>query len=151
MRHPTAHRLFGMPRGPGFSEVLKGEADPLDVVQPTPVARLSLIPAGEFSLAAVQSLGHEVQNALFEKLKQHFDVIVLDTCPVLPVADTLHLAQHVDGVIFSMLRRVSQMPKVSAALHRLRQVGTPVLGAIVNGTDEDVYGSRYYAEAPAQV
>ena len=57
---------------------------------------------------------------------------------------SIALGSYADGVIVSILRNVSRMPKVSAALHRLKMMRVPILGAVVSGSDEDVYSSRYH-------
>jgi succinoglycan biosynthesis transport protein ExoP len=145
MRNPTAHRLFTLPPSPGLSEVLT-EQEPLEgAIRPTTIGGLWVLPAGSGGPAAFERLSSPSMANLFSHLRQGFDFIVVDSCPVLPVADSLHLAQHADGVIFSVLRRVSRLPKLSAALYRVRMIGAPVLGAVVNGTDEDVYSHGYYA------
>jgi Mrp family chromosome partitioning ATPase len=76
---------------------------------------------------------------IFDEIRPQFDFIIVDSSPVLPVADSLVLAQHVDGVLFSLLREVSRMHKVYAAYQRLAMLGVPMLGAVVNGTLEDAY------------
>jgi hypothetical protein len=61
------------------------------------------------------------------------------------VADTVQIGPHVDGVIFSVLRKVSRLPRVHTARQRLADLGIPVLGAVILGTEEEIggYGYRY--------
>jgi polysaccharide biosynthesis transport protein len=63
----------------------------------------------------------------------------VDSAPVLPVADTLLLGQHVDAALFSILRDVSQLPKIHAARERLTALGVPILGAVLSGTNVDTH------------
>ena len=63
-----------------------------------------------------------------------YDFILLDCCPVLPVADALVLGRLVDGVLLSVRPGLSQFPHVAAACERLAGLNIPVLGAVVNGT-----------------
>ena len=63
----------------------------------------------------------------------------VDSCPVLPVADALLIAQHVDGVVFSVMQDVSQLPKVMTASLKLHQLNIPLVGAVVNGIKQEVY------------
>jgi capsular exopolysaccharide synthesis family protein len=144
LRNPTVHRIFALPRGPGLSDILNGASV---AAQPTAVSGLYVIPSGDLDLSAVLSIARDDAGKLFERLKQEFDFVIVDSSPVLAVAGTLHIAQHVDGVILSILRNVSRMPKVSAAIARLEMVGASILGAVVNGSDEDVYSSRYHTPA----
>ena len=55
---------------------------------------------------------HDAGRDLQPRLRGQFDFIIVDSCPVLPVADALLIGQHVDGVLFSIMQDVSQLPKV---------------------------------------
>lgn len=149
LRHPAAHKLFDLPLEPGFSEVLRGEATAGDCIKPTPLSRLWMMPAGNWDAHAVQALAQEGVGQLIAQLKEQYDFIVVDSCPVLPVADSLLLAQHVDGVIFSVLRDVSRLPAVQQAQQRLQGLGVRTLGAVVIGTQDDLQNLsfRYAVQA----
>jgi Mrp family chromosome partitioning ATPase len=69
-----------------------------------------------------------------EGAREVYDFVLLDCCPVLPVADALALGRLVDGVLLSVRPGVSQFPHVAAACERLAELNIPVLGAVVNGT-----------------
>jgi capsular exopolysaccharide synthesis family protein len=140
LRTPSLHQLFELPVQPGFSEVLLGEVELADAIQPTTLDGLSLIAAGQWDREVMQALARNGLAGIFEKLREEFDFVVIDSHPVLPAADSLLLGQQVDGVILSVLREVSQMPRVYAAAERLTSLGIRVLGAVVNGTDpEEVF------------
>ena len=66
-----------------------------------------------------------------------FDYVVIDSGPILKVADSLLVGQHVDAAIISVLRDSSKVPNVYEACERLRSVGITVLGAVVNGVNDD--------------
>lgn len=152
LRNPSMNRLFDLPLTPGVSEVLINEIDVSDAVQPTTVPNLWVVPAGQCSNRVIACLaqGHPIE-ALFNRLRGQFDFIVVDTCPVLPVADALLIGMHVDGVVFSILQDISQLPKVLNASERLAQLNIPLLGAVVNGikTDVHAYGYNYVKQLPA--
>jgi succinoglycan biosynthesis transport protein ExoP len=143
LRKPAMHKLFDLPLEPGLSEVLRGEVHLSDAVRPTRLSRLWLIAAGIWDAHATQALAQENVQALFEDLRGQFDFIVIDSSPVLPVADTLLIGQHVDGVVFSILRDQSRLPRVYAAYQRLAMLGVRMLGAVVHGARGDSYGSEY--------
>jgi capsular exopolysaccharide synthesis family protein len=143
LRNPAAHHLFDLPLEPGLSEVLRGEVTLADAIRPTPLSRLWLMPAGNCDSHAVQALAQEGVKAQFAQLKQQYDFIIVDSCPVLPVADSLLLGQHVDAVVFSILRDVSRMPAVNAAQKRLSALGIRTLGAVVIGASGDAGSTRY--------
>src|SRR5262249_19723164 len=119
LRSPKANRLFDVPLEPGLCEVLRGEADLSEAIQPTSAANVYLLPAGRCDDVALQALAHNDLSELFAELKQQYDFLVIDSAPVLPVADSLLVSQHVDAIVFSILNEVSRMPEVQAAHERL--------------------------------
>jgi capsular exopolysaccharide synthesis family protein len=138
LRSPAAHKLMEVPCEPGLSEVLRGEVTADDAIRPTPVSRLSILPAGHWDNPAIQALAQDNVATLFEQLKSQYDFIIVDSSPVLPVADTLLLGQHMDGVLFSILRDVSRAPEVYAAQQRLAPLGIRTLGAVVIAMSNDL-------------
>jgi capsular exopolysaccharide synthesis family protein len=135
LRNPSAHTLFEVSPAPGLSELLRGgdEVTPAAAVHATPNEGLHLMPAGECDDRVLQSLARDDVGHLFRQLKGDYDFVVVDTAPVLPVADSLLLSQHVDAVLFSVLNGVSRVPKVYEASSRLTALGARVLGAVVMG------------------
>jgi succinoglycan biosynthesis transport protein ExoP len=145
LRNPSAHRLFELPREPGLSEVLRGEATAADAIRSTSLSRLWMMPAGHGDAHAVQALAQDNVRTLLEQLKQQYDFIVIDSAPILPVNDTLLLAQNVDSVVFSVMRDVSRAPQIQEARRRLDNVGARTIGAVVLGVQNE-YGSEAYGE-----
>jgi capsular exopolysaccharide synthesis family protein len=143
LRSPAAHRLFELPADPGMSELLRGEVEFADVIRATPANNLWLIPAGQCDAQTLQNLAQDGMGSALAHLKEQFDFIVVDSSPVLPVADALLIGQHVDVVIFSLLRDVSRIPNVYAAYQRLSSLGIRMLGAVVNGVSRGAYGYSY--------
>jgi succinoglycan biosynthesis transport protein ExoP len=143
LRHPASHALFQLPPEPGLSEVLRNEVQVADAIRATPLSRLWVLPAGAWDDHAIQALAQDDVRTLIEELKQQYDFIVIDSPPVLPVADSLLLGQHVDGVLFSILRDVSRAPAVYAAQQKLQPLGIRILGAVMVGDNADVGRGRY--------
>jgi capsular exopolysaccharide synthesis family protein len=143
LRNPAAHRLFDAPKTPGICELLRGEVEVSDAILHTPVQGLWMIPGGQCDGQAIQALARDGFQDISERLRPDFDFIIVDSAPVLPVADSLLIAPYVDAVIFSIMNDVSQLHKVYAAQQRLEILGVRLLGAVVNGTVEESYGSNY--------
>jgi succinoglycan biosynthesis transport protein ExoP len=150
IRCPSCHTLFNMPLGPGFCEVLRGQAGLDEVIRPTSAANLFLLSAGQRDRQAVEALGLDQTGQWFERIRERFDFVIIDSCPVLPVNDALLLGQHSDAVLFSVMQGVSRLPQVQAAVQKISVCGGRILGAVVNGTVATVlgYGSRYLESAP---
>jgi Mrp family chromosome partitioning ATPase len=83
-------------------------------------------------------------------LRKEYDFILVDSSPVLLVADTLLFAQIVDAVIFSVLCEVSRLPSIYTATQRIAALGIRTLGAIVNGVAGEPYVSSYAYPARTQ-
>jgi polysaccharide biosynthesis transport protein len=144
LRNPSMHTLFDTALSPGFAEVLCQEIDVSDVVQPTSVPNLWIVPAGLWSNQVIAALAQgDTLKTLFTRLRSQFDFVMMDTGPILPVAEALLFGQHVDGVVFSILQDISQLPKVQNALEKLMALNIPLLGAVVNGITPDVHAYGY--------
>jgi len=139
LRKPAVHLMFNLERGPGFSELLRGEVSQAEAIRPIQVDALSVITAGRCDATAIQALAQGGAGAIFQQLRSRYEFIIVDTAPALPVADSLLIGEHVDAVVFSILCNISRTPRVFAAYQRLGMVGIPILGAVVNGAREDVY------------
>lgn len=133
IRSPSLHELFDMPADPGLCEVLRAEIELDDAIRPTRLPGLWLLPGGRCDGEAVQALAKDAIGGVLDGLRPEFDFIILDSAPVLTVADSLSIGQHVDATIVSVLKDISQGPKVFDAVERLRGVGINVMGAVVNG------------------
>src|SRR5262249_8505676 len=144
LRSPSIHRLFDLPVAPGLSELLRGEVGLAEVIGATAVEGLSVLTGGRCDRQAVRVLAQGRLDAHLAQIKQQFDFVIVDSSPILPVADTVLLAQSVDAVLFSIFRDVSRKTKVFAALQRLAALGVPVLGAVVTGSHGGLYGNDYY-------
>jgi Mrp family chromosome partitioning ATPase len=92
----------------------------------------------------------EMRNIL-EELRGQYDLVLVDCCPVLPVADALLIGKRVDGVLLSVRPRLSTLPQVHAACERLSTLRIPVLGAVVNGVRARMssYEYKYLLESNA--
>jgi capsular exopolysaccharide synthesis family protein len=143
LRNPSLHRLLDLPLTAGLSELLREQASTEEAVRQTQLPGLSFLPAGWWDMAALQSLARERGPALLRSLQEQFDFVIVDSAPLLPVADSLLIAQHVDGVLLSLLRDVSRGDAVLAAQERLEMLGVRLLGAVVNGVAGDVRSTNY--------
>jgi polysaccharide biosynthesis transport protein len=146
LRKPSIHRLYDVPATPGFSEFLRGEVGADEVVRATTTDGPDLITAGACDAPALRALAQAASGAIFDVFHSTHDIIVLDTSPVLPVADALLVGRHVDAAVYSILSDVSRFPWTLAALGRLRSLHIRILGAVVTGTRSQIYGHYYNSE-----
>jgi succinoglycan biosynthesis transport protein ExoP len=151
LRNPGAHNQLNMSLAPGLSDALRGEAAVETVVRPTAVDKLSLLSAGQCDRHALRVLSQGGMGPIIERLKSDYEFIVIDVCPVLPVADALLIGQHTDAAILSVLRGVSRLPAVHEAQQRLASLDIPLLGVVVLGEAVNTYGvERYLTHLPKE-
>jgi capsular exopolysaccharide synthesis family protein len=144
LRRPSVHKVFNLALGRGFSELLRGEADLATVANVGPLDCLHVVTAGQSDSAAIQNLAREHVSDVLQRIDSSYEFVIVDSAPVLPVADAQLIGQHVDGVVLSVMREVSRLPAVYAAYERLSLLRVRILGAVVNGVQSGIYQGSYY-------
>jgi capsular exopolysaccharide synthesis family protein len=142
LRRPTLRRFLGeSPVHPGVAEVLGDDKKFTDLVTPieredAPVGagKLDLLAAGVPVPNPSELLGSHRMRALVDGLKSHYDLVIIDASPVLPVADAVVLSAIVDGVLFIVEPGRTTREELRRALALLGQVDVRLLGAVVNKT-----------------
>lgn len=153
LRRPKLHQIFHVPKSPGLLECLEGRADPLDVVKDTPIENLKVIPSG----ANVSSPSHlfegDILSEIFEKIKFYYDIVIVDSAPVIPVSDPMLMSSEVDGVILVLLAGKTPRSTVARARNILLDADANILGAVVNNLSEVLpyyYDYRYYGYSESE-
>ena len=145
LRCPSIYRLFDLTPTPGLSELLRGEVAFDDVIVSTAVEELKVITAGKCDPQTLRILSQGGLGGLFARLKELYDFVIVDSSPIMAVADAQIIAQQVDAVLFSILADVSRKTKILAAYQRIAALGFKVLGAVVTGSHDSAYGTNYYS------
>ena len=121
MRRSRAHELFDLDQEPGLSNILVGNAKPSAAVRNTNVAGLWVLPAGRTPPNPAELLSSKRFKELLDSLKENFDTIIIDTPPVMVVADPLIVASFASGVIFIVGAEMTSRYAAQAALQQLQQ------------------------------
>ena len=134
----------GAKRSPGLTDYLVGGNPPPQFFQATQVPNLYLVAAGVEVASPADLLAGERFKTFLKEVRTRFDMILLDTPPVLPVADTVTIRDLVDG--FVVLYRAGFTP-YTMFRQALEDLGEKhVLGAVLNGVEgpSDSYYQKYY-------
>lgn len=143
MRHTDLHRWFGLPNEQGLSNLLANpDLSPASLVRETGVERLLLLSAGPTPPNPAELLSLPRAQQVFHALQDLADMVLVDAPPVIPVSDALRLARLADGVLLVAHPQVTVREALLQAYKAIRQTGTPVLGAILNGFSVPRF--RYY-------
>ena len=140
MRRPGLDGVFGVPPEPGVCEALRGEGDLAGMIHPTGTDTCRVLPAGRCDRQAMAALANGGAGPLFKQLREKYDFVIIDSSPILPVADTRFVSQHADTVVLSVFRDVSEVPKIQATCEILDAFGVRDLEAVVTGGRGFSYG-----------
>ena len=107
--------------------------------------RLKVLPAGPLPQNPAEIVGSAAMGAVLDRLESEgVDFILIDSPPLLPVADSLALSQFANGAIVVALVGETPRDHLRETLERLRKVNTPIIGVVLNGVPTKGRYSRYY-------
>jgi polysaccharide biosynthesis transport protein len=147
MRRPRVHEIFEVTQEPGFSNLLVGDCKPSEAVRKTGVENLCILPAGMIPPNPAELLGSKRCREYLATLGEHFDWVVLDSPPVLAVADAAVVANQATGVVFVIGADQTGRQSARTALEQLQSAQAHVIGAVLNRADVErnpYYYSAYY-------
>ena len=146
LRHPNCHAALHLNRAPGLSTYLSDRARAEDVVQEDRASGARLIAAGDVTESPLQLLRSPKLSHLLRDLRAGYDVILLDSPPLLPIADTRLLSAVVDRCVLVVRWRTTDRKSVRRAVEQLTQAGGKplalVLSQVKDKTDQS-YGHYY--------
>ncbi len=143
LRRGTGRNLFHLPKRIGITSYLAGQCTLQEIIQSTEVPNLSFISAGPVPPNPTELLSSTKFVQLLEELKNQFDIIIVDTPPLL-VADTLHISANVDGCLYVVNAESSKVEQAIYSIELLKQVQAPLIGTIINKSKGSVRSYSYY-------
>jgi polysaccharide biosynthesis transport protein len=148
MRKPRGHELLGAPKEPGLSNVIVGDTKLADAVRRTPIPGLWLLTAGKTPPNPAELLGSDRFRDLLLSLETRFDWIVIDSAPIMAVADASVMAHRASGVLFVVGSEMTSRHAALKAVEQLIRCRGRIIGAVLNrvALDRDrYYYSHYYS------
>ncbi len=143
MRRPDCARQLGLEPSNGLSEFLRGKAELDEVIQPTAIAGLSLLPSGESTTAASDLLYSPRLPAMLSEVGERYDHVVIDSPPSLALSDSRTISRLVEGVVLVVSDKTER-----GSLLRVKQMlddaGAPFLGFVMNRIDLDHLDYGHY-------
>ena len=160
LRRPTQHKLFEINNNIGLTNYLTTNIPLDDVILPTQVENLSLMPSGILPADAVGILNSQRMSDMIAELKTRYDIIFFDSPPILGVSDGAVLASEVDQSIIIVQHRRFPRAMLLRVKQAIQNVGGTVLGVVLNNVDlrhdpNYAYYTSYYeyyaVRAPKEV
>lgn len=148
LRRPSVAKYMGFEGRVGLTTVLIGRAAVEDVVQPWNGTTLDILPSGQVPPNPSELLGSRAMSRLLSELAEAYDVVLIDSPPLLPVTDAAILSKMVGGTLVVAGADRLQKPQLRTALEALTKVDAHVLGIVLNKAqrkERDRYAYEYYS------
>lgn len=132
LRRPRVAQYWDLAPSGGLADVLAGTANLDDCLLDCPVERLTLLPSGHLPSDPAHIIGSPAMTDLLVRLRHRFDVIIIDTPPLLPVTDAAIAARQADGAVVVVRHGKTRLAHVTSAADSLDSAGARILGCIIN-------------------
>ncbi|QHT64006.1 CpsD/CapB family tyrosine-protein kinase [Paenibacillus lycopersici] len=151
LRKPTAHQTFQLSNRCGLTHVLAGNAAAREAVKETHIRNLSVMPSGSIPPNPSELLASRKMDLLLDELRQSFDLVLIDTPPVLAVSDAQIMASRCDGVLLVINARSGKRQHAAKARDALQFVQAKIVGVALNQTAASELSGYYsYTQASAE-
>ena len=142
LRRPQVHKKLKLPNRTGLSSIfVQPQVELNGTIQSTAIANLSAITSGDLPPNPSELLSSKKMKEIIDLVQDHFDLILIDTPPILAVTDAAALATRVDGTVLVVKPGITKLAACKQAIEQLVRVGANVLGVVLN--DIEVSRSRY--------
>jgi len=143
LRRPSIHRRVGLDNDRGMSNLLTSHNPVETVLQDSAQANLKVISSGPVPPSPTELIASPRMRALIEELSEKFDVVVVDSSPILGLADAPLMAALADGVIVIVEADRGRRGSLKSSLRRLRSMRPVILGAVLTKFDPKKLANRY--------
>lgn len=145
MRRPVLDKIFKIDFNKGFVHLLKGEANIDEVLYPTGIKNLWLLPYGEKTSHSTELLEGKLTQKIFTQLREKFDFIVVDTSPILSIADPTIISRLADGLLWIIHFKKAKKRELHYTKKLLKNMNINIMGIVFNNINtESFYGKYYY-------
>lgn len=153
LRRPSLGEYFDNTQETDLTDILLENRDWRHVIQPTSIPGLHVLLAGQSIPRAVEFLGSEEMKRFLADISSEFDIVILDTSPLLVAADATVLGAIADGVLLVVRATRTDRGAVEQAVHQLGLVGANIVGTVLNDPEGSTarYGHYYHYSAEYEV
>ena len=145
LRKPSVHRVFRLYNTTGLSDLLLGQIDDAkEVIQRIDEVGVDVIPAGKNPDTPTELISSPRMRELLDWLTMRYDLVLIDTPPLLPVTDSQVFSTFVDGVLLVIRSGKARREHVKKAKSLLDHVGAKVIGVVLNGKKRGREDKAYY-------
>jgi succinoglycan biosynthesis transport protein ExoP len=143
LRKPRLHRLFKLRNVGGLTGFLTGKVPLKEMIHKTFIENVWLIPSGPIPPNPAELLNSAKMKDMLEEVGQVFDIVLLDSPPVLAVIDSVIISSIVDGTVMVVRSGKTRRKPFVSAVEELRRARANIIGVVFNGADLRSEGSQY--------
>ncbi|MET3631992.1 polysaccharide biosynthesis tyrosine autokinase [Burkholderia sp. 572] len=147
LRKGYLHQYFGLERGPGFAELLDGRANADDVVRRNVAPHLDFLPTGDLPHAPTTLLQHTRAGELLASLRARYDLVVIDSAPLLAATDATWLDMYANAALLVARAGSTRAGELVESAKRLPPRPDRPVGVVLNGLDPrsgaSAFGSKF--------
>jgi len=143
LRKPRLHRLFNLRNITGLTAYLTGKAPLKEIIHKTFIENIWLIPSGPIPPNPAELLNSKKMKDLLEEASQMFDVVLLDSPPVLAVIDSVIISSIADSMVMVIRAGKTRRKPLLGAVQELKRARANIIGVVFNGADLNKAGSYY--------
>jgi capsular exopolysaccharide synthesis family protein len=132
-RHPRQHEIHGLRNERGLVQILRDVMAVDQVVQPSAVSNLDVIPSGPETPNPAELLSSPLLHEFLDRVRDDYDTVLIDSPSLLAVADPAIIGAVVDGILLVARVATTKRDDAARAVEVLKGLGTPVLGGLING------------------
>ncbi len=144
LRRAQIHRRLGVSKEPGFSDYFTRREDLDRLVQPTKSPNLFVLTAGALPPNPPALIARKQMGDLLDRLRRHFDWILVDSPPLASVTDALLLARYCDLAVYVVQHNKIDKKAIKRNIQALQKVTPNLIGVVINGLDSRTRGYYYY-------
>jgi len=147
LHRPSVHRSYGLPMQGGVTECLQGAGDFASLAKKTRLANLDVLTSGRMVRHPSSLFDPPQVRTFLESLSARYDMVVIDSPPLLPVSDSMVLSTLVAAVLFVVMAGKTPREVVARGREILRDVNAPLAGVVLNnskGVLPYYYSYKYY-------
>jgi len=144
LRKPRMHNVFKQARFPGVIDYLFGQATLNEIIRKSELNNLDFITAGTIPPNPAEMLESDQMGQFINDMRERYDIVILDSPPIIAVTDSEILARKVDGTILVVSAEVTEIEMMEKSIDLLKNAHAPFIGTVLNNFSyKSGYGSYY--------
>ena len=144
LRKPSMHKVFNTERVPGLIDFLTGNASKEEVIKTSDIKNLYAIPSGTIPPNPAEMLDSKEMRKFLIELRDEYDLVIIDSPPIVAVADAEILSSMVDGTLLVVSSETTEVELMRRSVELIRRENTQFLGTVLNNFSyKGGYGSYY--------